>query len=58
LVGLEKESTVVGVALKKALTTKQQQLDNLKFMNEFAEKLHQVFLPNSFDYLFLNFSDP
>ena len=58
LVGLEKESTVVGVALKKALTTKQEQLDNLKFMNEFAEKLHQVFLPNSFDYLFLNFSDP
>ena len=58
LVGLEKESTVVGVALKKALTTKQEQLDNLKFMNEFAEKLHQVFLPNSFDYLFLNSSDP
>jgi len=58
LVGLEKESTVVGVALKKALITKHEQLDNLKFMNGFAEKLQQVFLPNSFDCLFLNFSDP
>ncbi|WP_027063580.1 tRNA (guanosine(46)-N7)-methyltransferase TrmB [Mesoplasma seiffertii] len=58
-IGMEKEKTVVGVALKKTLATfENKPLNNLKYFNDFAEDLSDMFEDNSIDQIFLNFSDP
>ncbi|AUF83825.1 tRNA (guanosine(46)-N7)-methyltransferase TrmB [Mesoplasma syrphidae] len=58
-IGMEKEKTVTGVALKKTLATfGKTPLFNLKYFNNFAEDLSQMFSDDSVDQIFLNFSDP
>ncbi|PPE05802.1 tRNA (guanosine(46)-N7)-methyltransferase TrmB [Williamsoniiplasma lucivorax] len=58
-IAMEKETTVVGVALKRAIQTLgEEKMTNLKFLNKFAENLLLMFEQNSVDHLFLNFSDP
>ncbi|AVN60234.1 tRNA (guanosine(46)-N7)-methyltransferase TrmB [Mesoplasma entomophilum] len=60
-IGMEKEETVVGVALKKTLTEfkqKNREVTNLKYFNDFAEDLSDIFAPSSIDKIYLNFSDP
>ncbi|ATG97632.1 tRNA (guanosine(46)-N7)-methyltransferase TrmB [Mesoplasma lactucae] len=60
-IAMEKESTVVGVALKKTVNEYEEMkkdIINIKFLNHYAEKLTDMFEPNSFDIIFLNFSDP
>lgn len=57
-IAMEKESTVIGVALKKAITTLGDNFTNLKFLNRYAENLLDLFEPKSFDGIYLNFSDP
>ncbi|ATZ17878.1 tRNA (guanosine(46)-N7)-methyltransferase TrmB [Mesoplasma melaleucae] len=60
-IGMEKEETVVGVALKKTITEFQQQnreISNLKYFNDFAEDLSDIFTKESIDKTYLNFSDP
>jgi tRNA (guanine-N7-)-methyltransferase len=56
---MEKEKTVVGVALKKTFETfGNQKIKNLKYFNDFAEDLSDMFEEDSIDQIFLNFSDP
>jgi tRNA (guanine-N7-)-methyltransferase len=60
-VAMEKEATVVGVALRKVIETSRQKgyvVKNLKFFNNFAENLTTFFEPESFAIIYLNFSDP
>ncbi|AVN64276.1 MULTISPECIES: tRNA (guanosine(46)-N7)-methyltransferase TrmB [Mesoplasma] len=60
-IGMEKEETVVGVALKKTLAEFEQrnkEVTNLKYFNDFAEDLSDIFAPSSIDKIYLNFSDP
>jgi len=60
-VAMEKEQTVVGVALKKAVEQEKNldhKITNLKFLNTFAENLTTLFSKGSFDIIYLNFSDP
>ncbi|ASZ08974.1 tRNA (guanosine(46)-N7)-methyltransferase TrmB [Mesoplasma chauliocola] len=60
-IGMEKETTVVGVALKKTLNEFQQKNvvnDNLKYFNDYAEDLSDIFVKESIDKIYLNFSDP
>ncbi|ARU92284.1 tRNA (guanine-N(7)-)-methyltransferase [Spiroplasma clarkii] len=57
-IGMEKETTVIGVALKKALTILPSGFSNLKFLNCYAENLLEIFAPNSLAGIYLNFSDP
>ncbi|WP_339021022.1 tRNA (guanosine(46)-N7)-methyltransferase TrmB [Spiroplasma endosymbiont of Atherix ibis] len=57
-IAMEKETTVVGVALKKAITTENFDLANLLFLNKFAENLLDIFENNSISGIFLNFLDP
>ncbi|ATZ16646.1 tRNA (guanine-N7-)-methyltransferase [Entomoplasma freundtii] len=57
--GLEKEKTVVGVALKRVLQENDGLCpDNLRFSEQFAENLTTLFPDESIEHLFLNFSDP
>ncbi|MDP4040847.1 tRNA (guanosine(46)-N7)-methyltransferase TrmB [Mycoplasma mycoides] len=60
-IGMEKSSTITGVALKKSLKEFESQLrkmTNLKYFNNFAEDLSQMFSSDSFNKIYLNFSDP
>ncbi|WP_031542577.1 tRNA (guanosine(46)-N7)-methyltransferase TrmB [Mesoplasma photuris] len=60
-IGMEKEKTVVGVALKKSLamfSDQNKEMSNLKYLNNFAEDLSDMFAESSIDKIFLNFSDP
>ncbi|QHX36332.1 tRNA (guanosine(46)-N7)-methyltransferase TrmB [Spiroplasma sp. BIUS-1] len=57
-IAMEKETTVIGVALKKAINTENFEFKNLLFLNKFAENLLDIFEANSLDGIFLNFSDP
>ncbi|ATZ21430.1 tRNA (guanosine(46)-N7)-methyltransferase TrmB [Mesoplasma tabanidae] len=60
-IGMEKEETVVGVALKKTLAEfkqSHQEVKNLKYFNDFAEDLSDIFATSSIDKIYLNFSDP
>ncbi|WP_017698026.1 tRNA (guanosine(46)-N7)-methyltransferase TrmB [Mycoplasma mycoides] len=60
-IGMEKSSTITGVALKKNLKEFENQLKemtNLKYFNNFAEDLSQMFSSDSFNKIYLNFSDP
>ncbi|QGS51541.1 tRNA (guanosine(46)-N7)-methyltransferase TrmB [Spiroplasma tabanidicola] len=57
-IAMEKETTVIGIAIKKAIETFKGHPKNLKFLNCYAEKLLDIFLENTFDGIYLNFSDP
>ncbi|UZK64149.1 tRNA (guanosine(46)-N7)-methyltransferase TrmB [Mycoplasma mycoides subsp. capri] len=60
-IGMEKSSTITGVALKKSLKEFENQskdMSNLKYFNNFAEDLSQMFSSDSFNKIYLNFSDP
>jgi len=57
-VAIEKEATVIGVALKKAISLLGEDFLNIKFLNSYAEKLLDIFASKSFDGIYLNFSDP
>ncbi|ALD65993.1 tRNA (guanosine(46)-N7)-methyltransferase TrmB [Spiroplasma cantharicola] len=57
-IAMEKETTVMGVALKKAINQENFDLKNLLFLNRFAENLLDIFERNSLKGIFLNFSDP
>lgn len=54
-IGIEKYETVLAVALKKI---DKEQLPNLKVMCVDAEHLKDIFLENSVETVYLNFSDP
>lgn len=57
--GLEKEKTVVGVALKKMFTESNDSgITNLRFSQQFAENINDFFPDEVVDHLYLNFSDP
>ncbi|AOG60051.1 tRNA (guanine-N(7)-)-methyltransferase [Spiroplasma helicoides] len=57
-IAMEKETTVVGVALKNAISTLGDNFKNIKFLNTFAENLDELFEEETFDGIYLNFSDP
>ncbi|PPE05012.1 tRNA (guanine-N(7)-)-methyltransferase [Entomoplasma ellychniae] len=60
-IGMEKVTTVVGVALKRSLKLfkeNNKEMSNLKYFNYFAEDLSFIFKKNSIDKIYLNFSDP
>ena len=56
-IGYEKNDTVLAIGLKKAINL-ETKINNLKFLNSYAENLNDLFLPDSFFKIFLNFSDP
>lgn len=55
-IGIEKYSTVLAIALNKAL--KQDIPENLRFLKEDAAMLPDIFDDGEVDQIFLNFSDP
>nr|VZR98320.1 tRNA (guanine-N(7)-)-methyltransferase [Mycoplasma feriruminatoris] len=58
---MEKSSTIVGVGLKKSLKefeNNSKSMTNLKYFNDFAEDLSKMFFNDSFNKIYLNFSDP
>ncbi|WFQ91264.1 methyltransferase [Mycoplasma feriruminatoris] len=60
-IGMEKSSTIVGVGLKKSLKefeNNSKSMTNLKYFNDFAEDLSKMFFNDSFNKIYLNFSDP
>ncbi|AEM68994.1 tRNA (guanosine(46)-N7)-methyltransferase TrmB [Mycoplasma putrefaciens] len=58
-IAIEKETTIVGVALKKSLEQYQnKQMNNLKYFNDFADDLTKMFAKDSISKIYLNFSDP
>ncbi|WP_339022900.1 tRNA (guanosine(46)-N7)-methyltransferase TrmB [Spiroplasma endosymbiont of Crioceris asparagi] len=57
-IAIEREATVIGVALKKALVYFDNKLENLKFWNGNAKQLGEYFEKSSVDKIYLNFSDP
>ncbi|HIW70838.1 MAG TPA: tRNA (guanosine(46)-N7)-methyltransferase TrmB [Candidatus Limosilactobacillus merdipullorum] len=54
-IGMEIQTTVAAIALKKALPEK---LPNLQFINADGADLLEYFQPSEIDELYLNFSDP
>ncbi|WP_338970105.1 tRNA (guanosine(46)-N7)-methyltransferase TrmB [Spiroplasma endosymbiont of Labia minor] len=58
-IAIEKELTVAGVALKKALNIFKNNIpDNLKFMSYDVRKISSLFLNKTISKIYLNFSDP
>ena len=58
LFALERVSDVACLALEKAERTKEERLDNLRFIIGDAAALPAYFPPHSVDCIYLNFSDP
>lgn len=58
LIALERSSDAACIALERAKSSKTERPDNLRFMIANAEHLEEYFPENSFDCIYLNFSDP
>ncbi|QHX35635.1 tRNA (guanine-N(7)-)-methyltransferase [Spiroplasma sp. TIUS-1] len=56
-IGMEKESTVIGVALRNVIESGEKE-NNILFINRYAENLLDIFEKGSISKIFLNFSDP
>lgn len=56
-IGMEKEETVIGVALRNVIES-EEETSNILFINKFAENLLDIFPKGSINKIFLNFSDP
>ncbi|WP_338983662.1 tRNA (guanosine(46)-N7)-methyltransferase TrmB [Spiroplasma endosymbiont of Othius punctulatus] len=56
-IGMEKESTVIGVALRNVIEN-EMDIKNILFINKYAENLLDIFEKKSISKIFLNFSDP
>ncbi|AKX33739.1 tRNA (guanine-N(7)-)-methyltransferase [Spiroplasma litorale] len=57
-IALEKERTVIGVALKKSIEYFGSFKQNLRFLNLNADKLSSFFAKKQISKIYLNFSDP
>ncbi|AKU79324.1 tRNA (guanosine(46)-N7)-methyltransferase TrmB [Spiroplasma turonicum] len=57
-IAIEKERTVIGVALKKAISNFETPKNNLRFLNLDALSLDTFFSNESIYKIYLNFSDP
>ncbi len=58
-IALERVHDVIVLALEKAKSREgDRQSDNLRFMLTGAERLEEIFAPESLDTIYLNFSDP
>ena len=55
---MEKVTDCVVLAAEKAMETKEERGDNLRFVVDTADNLLKIFAPGTVDALFLNFSDP
>ena len=55
---MEKVEDVMVTAVEKAMAREGGPLDNLRFIVGDAKELTEWFAPNTFDCIFLNFSDP
>ena len=57
-IAMERVADVACIALEKAMQTKADRPDNLRFLIANAQNLPLLFLPGSVDCIYLNFSDP
>ncbi|EGL83530.1 tRNA (guanine-N(7)-)-methyltransferase [Caldalkalibacillus thermarum TA2.A1] len=58
-IGLELNSSVLGVALRKLIAARQEtELDNCCLIRENATQLTDLFAPGEVERIYLNFSDP
>ena len=57
-IAMERVPDVACLALEKAMATKDERPDNLRFLIGNAQNLPLFFAPHSIDALYLNFSDP
>ena len=57
-VAMERVSDVACLALEKAAACADSRPDNLRFMIADARGLTELFVPHTFDCIYLNFSDP
>jgi tRNA (guanine-N7-)-methyltransferase len=55
---MEKVTDCVVLAAEKAMETKDDRDDNLRFVVDTADNLLKIFAPGTVDAIFLNFSDP
>lgn len=55
---MEKVSDCVVIAAEKAIATREERKDNLRFIIDTADNLTEIFANSSVDRIFLNFSDP
>ena len=55
---MEKVTDCVVLAAEKAMETKDERGDNLRFVVDTADNLLKIFAPGTVDAIFLNFSDP
>ncbi len=55
---MERVTDCVVLAAEKALSTKDERSDNLRFIIDTADNLTKLFAPGAIDRIFLNFSDP
>ncbi len=58
LIAMERVPDVACLALEKAMATKGDRPDNLRFLIGNAQNLASIFSPRSFSTIYLNFSDP
>ncbi len=57
-IAMERVPDVACLALEKAMATKDERPDNLRFLIGNAQNLPEFFAPHSFAEIYLNFSDP
>lgn len=57
-IAMERVSDVACLALEKAMACADERPDNLRFMIGDARALTEMFPPDTFDCIYLNFSDP
>ena len=55
---MERVTDCVVLAAEKAMATRDERPDNLRFIVDTADNLTKIFAPGSIDRIFLNFSDP
>lgn len=58
LLAIERSSDAICIALEKAKASSSQRPDNLRFSIACAEHLNEYFPENTFECIYLNFSDP
>ena len=58
IIALERVPDVAMFALEKAMATRDNRLDNLRFIIGNAEYLYDWFAPSTFDRVYINFCDP
>lgn len=56
-IGIELNETICAKAIKK-INERNIKINNLKIININADKMNEIFLPQTIDKIYLNFSDP